>query len=336
MQTRYGGALSEKHSAQPLGVALLGAGEHARRNLLPALAATPSVRLVGLHARRAEVRDEAARRFGCRAYADAESVLKDAEVEVVVIALPNGLHGMWAERALSAGKHVWCEKPLAPRLADVLGLLETARRRNLGLVECFMFTSHPQFARVRDLLRGGAIGRLHSMTARFGIPHRKPGDIRYDPALAGGALLDVGSYPLKLAGLVLPGPPATVNATIGRQDDHAVDTGGSALVTDEGGVCALLDWGFGRFYSNEAEFWGSEGVLRVERPFSKPPDLATRLTLISRDGPIEEVVPGHDHFAAMFEDLAASVADGDRRSALWKEAEDQARVLSRVRQAALA
>ena len=238
---------------------------------------------------------------------------------------------MWAERALSAGKHVWCEKPLAPRLADVLGLLDTARRSRLGLAECFMFTSHPQFARVRSLLSDGAIGRLHSMSARFGIPHRTPGDVRYDPDMAGGALLDVGAYPVKLASLMLPEPIAAT-AIISREEGYVVDTGGSALVTGRDGAYALLDWGFGRFYSNVAEFWGSEGMLHVERPFSKPSDLATRLTLRTPRGLVEEIVPGHDHFAEMFANLSDSVADSSRREVWWEQAESQARLLSRVRE----
>ena len=317
-----------------VGVGLLGIGEHARRNLLPGLAAAHAVGLVGLHGRNAAAAGELAATHDCRAYDSAEAMLDDDAVDAVVVALPNDLHRDAVATALAAGKHVWCEKPLTLDRAATETLLADAETRGLTLAECFMFVYHRQFERLCTLVADGAVGTLQSVTARFGIPHRDPGDFRYDAARGGGALGDVGSYPVRFATALLGNDPLTVAATIASENGYAVDITGSALVSGGSAARALLDWGFGRAYRNDAEIWGSTSTMTIERPFSKPPDLATTIRIRRADGrEIAEPVPADNHFARQFEHFAGAVTDAGRRLGLHDAVRRQATLMDLVRRA---
>jgi predicted dehydrogenase len=316
-----------------VGVAVVGVGDHARRNALPALAAVDAVRLVGVHSRDPARRAEAAQRWSCSDFPTYEALLADPRVEAVYVALPVGLHAAAAAAALAAGRHVWCEKSLTAALPEALRLLDAARAADLALCECFMFRHHAQLARVRALLREGAVGRVRSLTARFGVPHLAAGNVRYDRALGGGALLDLGCYPLSAARALL-GEPAEVAASSHRDEGYAVDTAGAALLRFGGGATALLDWGFGRAYRNEIEVWGDAATLSVERAFSKPATLATALVTRPAAGERrEETVAADDHFAAMFRALAGAVREPAERARHRDEAEAQARAMDRLRRA---
>jgi predicted dehydrogenase len=139
--------------------------------------------------------EEYARENGIeRAYESYEALLADPDVEAVYISLPNSLHVEWSIRALQAGKHVLCEKPLSRRRAEVEEAFDVAERAGLALMEAFMYRHNPQTARLKELVEQGAIGRLRLIRATFSFPLTDAENIRLDPALDGGGLMDVGCY----------------------------------------------------------------------------------------------------------------------------------------------
>ena len=251
----------------------MGCADIATRRMLPAIAAEPGVVPAAVasrdHGRAAAV----AARYGCAAVGGYAALLERSDVDAVHVPLPIALHAPWVERALLAGKHVLAEKPLTTDAARTAELAALARSRGLVLMENVMFLHHSMHRRLRELIDGGAVGEPRSFAAAFTIPPPPAGDIRYRPDLGGGALLDIGLYPLRAAQLLLGPRLDVVGADLREDPRHGVDTEGAVLLRTPEGVTAQLTFGMRHAYRNTYELWGSEGGLRVERAFTPPADL---------------------------------------------------------------
>jgi predicted dehydrogenase len=207
-----------------------------------------------------------ARRHGFpKAHGSYEALLGDPDVEAVYISLPNSLHVAWSVRALDAGKHVLCEKPLTRHPEDAERAFDAAERAGLVLMEAFMYRHHPQTKRLAELVAGGAIGELRLVRSAFSFPLDRPNDVRLSAELEGGALMDVGCYCVS-ASRLLAGEPVQARGeqTIGGD---GVDIRFAASMRHERGVLALFDCAMDVPGRAEIEAVGSEGVLRVPDPW---------------------------------------------------------------------
>ncbi|MER7481307.1 Gfo/Idh/MocA family oxidoreductase [Streptomyces sp. NPDC126510] len=259
-------------SDRPLRFGVLGCAEIARRRMLPAMRAEPGIRVTALASRRPETADAWAVEYGCDAEDDYAALLARTDVDAVYVPVPAALHGRWAEAALRAGKHVLVEKPLTTDVRSTSALLALAAERGLVLAENVMFVHHPQHETVRRLLAEGAIGELRSLQAAFEVPALPDDDIRHRPQLGGGALFDVGLYPVRAALHLLPGPLSVVEATLSYRPDRAVDMGGRAVLRTPQGVTARLSFGLNHPYRSRYELRGSQGRITVDRAFTPPAD----------------------------------------------------------------
>ncbi|HXR11877.1 MAG TPA: Gfo/Idh/MocA family oxidoreductase, partial [Gaiellaceae bacterium] len=233
--------------------------------VIPPLQESPDTELVAVASRTQERADEYAREFGIpRAYGSYDALLADPDVEAIYISLPNGPHVEWSIRALEAGKHVLCEKPLARHPADVERAFAAADGAGLLLMEAFMWRHHPQTKRLRELVQEGAIGELRFVRASFSFTVRDERDVRLDPQLVGGALMDVGCYTVSAARLVA-GEPVEVS---GRQvvGPSGVDLRFAGTLLFPGEVLGQIDCGFDLPDRAEIEVAGSEGTIRVAEP----------------------------------------------------------------------
>jgi len=200
-----------------------------------------------------------------RAYDSYEALLADPDVDAVYISLPNSLHLEWAGRALRAGKHVLCEKPLSRREADVRAAFDLAERHERLLMEAFMYRHHPQTARVVELVRSGAIGRLRIIRAAFSFHFEDAADVRLSASLDGGSLMDVGCYCVSGARL-LAGEPELVSGTQVLGGD-GVDVTFSGWMRFPEDVIAHFDSGLILDDRLELEIVGEEGSLCVRDPW---------------------------------------------------------------------
>jgi xylose dehydrogenase (NAD/NADP) len=200
-----------------------------------------------------------------RAYGDYEQLLADPAVEAVYIPLPNSLHIDWSIRALQAGKHVLCEKPLSRRAAEVERAFDVAEGQDRLLMEAFMYRHHPQTLRVQELAEAGAIGPLRLIRGAFSFFARDPADVRLSAGLDGGALMDVGCYCLSAARM-LAGEPQRVSAQQ-RTGDDGVDTNVVATLTFPGEVLAHFDAGLALPDRDELEVVGEDGSLFLDDPW---------------------------------------------------------------------
>jgi xylose dehydrogenase (NAD/NADP) len=283
---------------------------------------SPAGDVVAVASRSTETAEAFAREHGIpRAHGSYEALLADPDVEALYIPLPNGLHAQWTVAALDAGKHVLCEKPLSPRVAEVERCFDVAERHGLVLSEGFMWRHHPQTDLLKSLL--GRIGELRLVRATFSFSLERPGDVRLDAALDGGALLDVGCYCVSAARL-FGGEPERVSA-------EAVMTGGgvdmrfAATMRLQGDALAEFNCGFDMPPRDELELVGSKGSLFTDDPWHCVRPL---VELRRGDGELEttEVEPANS-YRLQFEDVSAAIR-GEREPRLGREdAVGQARAL---------
>jgi D-xylose 1-dehydrogenase (NADP+, D-xylono-1,5-lactone-forming) len=201
-----------------------------------------------------------------RALGSYEELLEDAEVEAIYNPLPNSMHVPWTVRALEAGKHVLCEKPLTRRPAQAEEAFAAAERAGRLLMEAFMWRHHPQTRRLRELLDEGVIGRLRLVRACFSFPLRDPEDIRLNGELDGGGLMDVGCYCVSGSRFVTGAEPERVSAesVIGGK---GVDIALSATLRFPDDVLAQFDCGLSVGHRHELEAIGEQGSLFLADPW---------------------------------------------------------------------
>ena len=251
---------------------ILGAAHIARRQFLPGLREAGGGRAALVGSRdltRAEVfsREEGVG----RAVEGYEAVISSPEIEAVYVALPNSHHARWTQRALEAGKAVLCEKPLCISAAETESVLATASSTGSLLWESFVFPFQAQHRRLLELVAAGAIGEVRELVAPFHFNLTRPVDIRLDADLAGGALADLGCYPVRLAQEVLstrdPLPGDVAGFSTGN---GAVDTETVAIV-DYGEQRLVLSCGFRRAIDCFTRVVGTEGQIHLTNPYHPAP-----------------------------------------------------------------
>ncbi|MFV2109775.1 Gfo/Idh/MocA family protein [Micromonospora sp. LOL_015] len=296
----------------PVRFGVLGCADIARRRTLPAILREPTTELVAVAAREPTKARLFAGEFGCEAAADYRTLLTRPDVDAVYIPLPTGLHHEWVGRALEAGKHVLVEKPLTTRYAHTEAMVKSARSLGLALMENLTFLRHGLHRTVRELLDGGEIGELRTVNGAFGFPPLGPGDIRYRSDLGGGALFDIGVYPLSAARLFLGPELEVVGATLKEDAGRGVDVSGSALLHTPDGRTAQLAFGFEHAYRCDYILWGSEGRIIVDRAYT-PPATWRPVIRIERDHEYRKLIlPPEDQFANTLRAFVDAVTAGQQ------------------------
>jgi len=195
-------------------------------------------------------------------HATYEALLADPAIDAIYNPLPNNLHAEWAIRAAEAGKHVLCEKPLAASASEARAMFAAARRHDVYLVEAYPYRAQPQTLKMRELIGAGAIGRVHVVQAFFGFQLSDPTNIRLNPALAGGALMDAGSYPVSLVRTVMDERPARVHA-IARWAESGVDRTVTATIEFASGALAQIGCSFATSRHRGAFIGGELGSIET-------------------------------------------------------------------------
>jgi predicted dehydrogenase/aryl-alcohol dehydrogenase-like predicted oxidoreductase len=312
--------LASRETAQ-LRWGILGTGRIARI-FAHALASSRTGRLVAVGSRAAERAEEFARAMGVpRAHADYQALLEDPELDAVYIATPHPSHASLTILAARAHKHVLAEKPLGMNHAEAMAMFDAARRHQVFLMEAFMYRCHPLTARLAELVREGAIGRIRAIQATFSFEAPfDPQSRLFDPELGGGGILDVGCYPVSMARLIAGAAAGTDLAEptevvgLGVLGETGVDEWASAIFKFPGDVLATLAAGIRAKQDNVAYIHGSEGSIFVPWPWR--PDHDGAELEIRRPGRDPEVVrlPCEQGVYTLEADLfAASIPTGTAR-----------------------
>jgi dTDP-3,4-didehydro-2,6-dideoxy-alpha-D-glucose 3-reductase len=314
---------------------VLGCASIALRRVMPAMKEAGNVELRAVASRDPAKARDAAQRFGCSAADGYDDLLSRPDIDAVYIPLPTGLHAYWVSRALTAGKHVLSEKPLACDHPTALALVNQAAKAGLWLLENYMFLYHSQHRRVRDLVAAGRIGELRVFTARFGIPPRDPADVRYRPELGGGALLDVGGYPIRAASYFLGTEVEVIGSVLRMHPALGVDVAGHALLCTPAGVTAELSFGFDHAYRSCYSLWGDHARLTLDRAFTPPPARQPSVRIESPDQAGELLLPADHQFRNITEFFAQSILQGADYTPHAEAITRQAGLVDQVRSAAV-
>lgn len=245
------------------------------RTIAAAMAGTPGMRIAAVGSRDLDRARRFADEFGApNAYGSYAELVRDPAVDAVFIATPHAQHRAVAELAFAAGKAVLCEKALAATVADATAMAKQAQAADLFLMEAMWMRFNPVICRAQEIAAAGSIGEIRSVEASFGYPQTyDPGHRHWDPAQGGGALLDLGIYPVALAYLLL-GEPEHVDVT-GELAETGVDADAALTMTWQGGARAVLETSLIKLLPMTATIVGSAGRIDIDPPFHA----ASRLTV---------------------------------------------------------
>jgi predicted dehydrogenase len=257
---------------------ILSSSRFAREKVIPALKTCRHVELVAIASRDATKARAVAAELGFpKAYGSYDELLADPEIEVVYNPASNDQHVPWSIRALEAGKHVLCEKPLGLSAAEAEQLLEASRRRpRQKVMEAFMYRLHPQWKRAMDIVRGGGIGETRCLQSFFSYFNADPRNIRNQPDLGGGGLMDIGCYTISFARWVFGAEPRRVVALMDRDPTFKTDRITSALL-DFGAQTSSFTGAMQLHPYQRVNIVGTEGRVEIEIPVNAPRDRACRL-----------------------------------------------------------
>jgi D-xylose 1-dehydrogenase (NADP+, D-xylono-1,5-lactone-forming) len=276
--------------------------------ILAGAAESDTVQIVAVGSRDQAKADAYAAEHGlARAHGSYEALLADPEVDAVYISLPNGLHHPWTLTAIAAGKHVLVEKPYTRRPADVIAAWDAADAAGVTVMEAFMYRHHPQTLRVKELVDEGAIGRLLAVKSTFTFPLDDLSDVRAQPALDGGALMDVGCYTVSGTRLIAGEPISVLAEQVTGTTGIDMALHGTMRHADD--VVSQFEATFLAPRRQDLEVVGTEGVLGVTAPWRA--DWGGALTITRPDDSVEAiVVESMNPYRLELEDLAAAATEG--------------------------
>jgi predicted dehydrogenase/aryl-alcohol dehydrogenase-like predicted oxidoreductase len=265
---------------------------------------------------------------------DDEALLAHPDVDVIYVATPHPEHADWVLRALKAGKHVLCEKPMGLNHPEVMAMTDAAREADRFLMEAFMYRCHPQTLRLKALLEEGAIGPVRQVRASFGFSASpQPTSRLFAPRLAGGGIMDVGCYPVSAACLIAGSDPLRISAE-GQLGETGVDHWASATLTFADGTSAQLATGVTLWLDNCLQVFGEEGWIKIANPWLGSEQWSFE---INRPGGETEIVEGSAAplYQLEIDHVAECIANGDRQSPLMTHEDSlrSARVLDEWRRA---
>jgi len=304
--------------------------------VIPGIKAADRCEVISIASRDASVAEDVAGRLGIpNAYGSYEELLADPDVDAVYIPLPNHLHAEWTIAAARAGKHVLCEKPLAMTSAAAQQMVDVCEAEGVRLMEAFMYRLHPSWEGARELVSSGRLGALRAVQSWFSYFNDDPTNIRNVAEYGGGALMDVGCYPVNLSRMLFGGEPVRVEASVSRDPTTGVDVLTSAILEFESGVADFT-------CSTRAEsdqrvhIYGTEGRISFDIPFNIPPDLPARVFVTSGgDPPVDpdtEVLSFDpaDQYAIQAERFARAVLDDEPTPIPAEDAVGNMRVIEAI------
>jgi predicted dehydrogenase len=304
---------------KPVVWGVLGTARIGVQKVIPPMLRSPLVQLRGIASRTLSTAEAVAQRLGIpHAYGSYEALLADGEIEAIYNPLPNHLHVPLTLAAARAGKHVLCEKPMALSASEARQLQDVAGK--VHIAEAFMVRHHPQWNRVRELVRGGRVGTPRVVQVVFSYFNDNPADIRNQYLIGGGALYDIGCYAIVAGRFVFEAEPLRAMGLVDRDPVLGVDRTTSGL----------LDFGSGRQLSftvstqcspcQRVTVLGTRGRIEVEIPFNAPQGGATRIRIdnsgaLDGSGITIETLPEADQYQLLVEDFSRVVRG--EQAPLW-------------------
>ncbi|MFF2481846.1 Gfo/Idh/MocA family protein [Paenibacillus sp. NPDC058071] len=250
---------------------IIGSANIAVQKVIPGIQQSELGEVTAIASRGIDKAEEAAKKLGItKAYGSYEALLADKEIDAVYIPLPNHLHKEWTIKAAKAGKHVLCEKPIALTAAEAKEMIDVCREEGVVLAEAFMYRHHPRYDQIRALIAAGEIGDIRGISGAFTFnAPENLANVRFQSEWGGGAIYDVGCYPLSAARLLLGKEPEAVTVHSFFAETHdGVDMMSSGLAEFSDGVALRFDCGMWAESRNQLEIVGSQGRIELPNAFA--------------------------------------------------------------------
>jgi predicted dehydrogenase len=294
---------------------VLGVAKIALDKIIPAIQAGHTGRVMAIASRSIDKARAAAARLAIpRAYGSYEELLADPEIDAIYNPLPNHLHVPWSIRALEAGKHVLCEKPIATSAAEAAQLIAARARSGRLVQEAVMVRTHPRWLGARDIVRSGRIGELRAMAGFFSYFNDSPENVRNQPGMGGGGLLDIGFYPITMARFIFEAEPVRVMGLLETDNRFGVDRLASVILEFPRGhatfTCSTQLVPF-----QTLDILGTRARIGIEIPWSMPSDRPSRLLLdngshLTKDNLEEVLFPACDQWGVQCDRFCESIQSG--------------------------
>jgi D-xylose 1-dehydrogenase (NADP+, D-xylono-1,5-lactone-forming) len=320
---------------KPVRWGVMSSASIAVNGIIPAILGSSNAQLVAIGSRRLQhVPDLLTHAPGVHVYDNYESVLEDSLIEAVYIPLPNSLHAEWAIKALNAGKHVLCEKPLAITAEQGASMIRAAHANHVLLMEAFMYRFHPQTLWVLEQVTSGRIGKIKLVRLSFSFDIRsRPHDIRLQPTLGGGSLMDVGCYLVNYCRALYGSAPRSVAARAYVPSKGEVERAVNAILDYGEGAFAQLDTNFELPLRQKAEIIGEIGSITLPLPF--PPKNVETIAALELNGQtIHERFPAVDHYRLEVEHFASCLRFGEQPALSVEETLENLTTMDAIYQAA--
>ncbi len=279
-------------------IAIIGFGGHVQKNIIPALKRSDQVEIDCIYVRNPDKYSEQSKVYGVTIRGINGEIGND--VDWVYISTPIATHFELVFKYLKKNKNVICEKLLTSSLNDTKALFDLAQKNAVQLFEVCMYKYHKQYAHLVNTVNSNA-QNLKKVNASFSIPHLEKDDIRYKKELGGGALLDVGYYPVSLL-ISLFGEPLSIKSTSFSEKGYDVDLSGAAIFEYES-FYGIAEWGIGLPYSNQIILNTDKKIFKYDRIFSKPETLKTIVNIQEGFETTQENIGSDDQFLNLFNDL---------------------------------
>ncbi len=281
------------------------------RRVIPAIHASRNGVVVAVCSRSAERAEAFAAELNIsRAYGSYEALLADDEIDAIYIPLPNSMHAEWSIKCAEAGIPTLCEKPFARDAAEAQSIVDAFEQRSVMLAEAFMYRSHPQHAKVKEIVTAGGIGELQLINSSFTFPLSNEANIRLSKPLAGGSLMDVGCYCVNLMRFMTGEEPAQVNASANIGEVTGVDEALVGTLEFPSGVIGHFECGLRAYRQHSYTLKGSAGMIVVPTSFVPDKDSDTVVQHWQGETYAEHVIPASDQYQLMVEDFADALLEG--------------------------
>ena len=291
-------------------IGILGCSSIAQRMVIPAIIKSEEFVLTGVASRSSSKAASFAQSFGTTAHTYEE--LLNEDIDAVYVSVPVGLHYYWGKKVLENNKHLLLEKTFTETHAQAVDLFEISHQRQLACLEALMYQYHPLQAQLTAAIED--LGKIRHVEAHFGFPHfNDRSDIRYSKDLGGGAALDSLIYPLSFVFRTLGTEYTDYKASLYYDKTSGVDERGYIHFEYED-ASAALSYGFGHSYRNEIAVWGNEGIIKVQRAFSRPSACTAPIEMWTNNVRISTETVQSDHFVDMLSAFAVNVENLNNNS----------------------
>ena len=315
---------------------ILSTAKIGREKVIPAMQQSNFVDVLGISSRDPENAKQVAARLGIpRAYGSYEELLNDPEIEAIYNPLPNHMHLDWSLKAMDAGKHVLCEKPIGMDSHEAERLMEAAKKYpKLKIMEAFMYRFHPQWQKTLDLVRQGSIGKVQTIHTFFSYYNVDPENIRNRLDVGGGALMDIGCYCISFPRFLLGREPERVSAIMDLDPEMKTDRLSSGILDFSDGITASFSCSTQLVPYQRTQVFGTDGRIEIEIPVNAPPDIETRIWIQTGAKTQEITFDAVDQYKLQGEEFSKAILEDEPVPIPLEDALNNMKVIDAFRKSA--